>query len=116
MHCPMVLGKVLRPNLDIPSFQFPIVFILLFQTMAKGEHNAGLDQSTPSVSGYVSHMSPKKTNNKFFKFVLQTSPETCESAICFDESKKCKVKEYYDSGSPVKFLNIKRNTGKKKTY
>ena len=56
--------------------------------------------------GYVTAYSPHLSNNYYFYFDLQTSPTKSIKSICFDNSKSPKIRQFYDSGSPVKIRNI----------
>ena len=66
-----------------------------------------IEPQDPSTGiGYVTAYSPPLPNNNYFYFDLQTSPTKFIKSICFDNSKSPKIKQFYDSGSPVKVRNI----------
>ena len=66
-----------------------------------------IEPQDPSTGvGYVTAYSPPLPNNNYFYFDLQTSPTKSIKSICFDNSKSPKIKQFYDSGSPVKIRNI----------
>ena len=62
--------------------------------------------------GYVQQMivSPKKgVSGKNFRFLIQTGEKEVKKAICYDMSKKPKVCESVNKGSPVKIQNLTVN-------
>ena len=66
-----------------------------------------IEPQDPSTGvGYVTAYSLPLPNNNYFYFDLQTSPTKSIKSICFDNSKSPKIKQFYDSGSPVKIRNI----------
>ena len=66
-----------------------------------------IEPQDPSTGiGYVTAYSLPLPNNNYFYFDLQTSPTKSIKSICFDNSKSPKIKQVYDSGSPVKIRNI----------
>ena len=66
-----------------------------------------IEPQEPSTGiGYVTAYSPPLPNNNYFYFDLQTSPTKSTKTICFDNSKSHKIKQFYDSESPVKIRNI----------
>ena len=85
--------------------------------MPKRPHEPSSEQSSSAVIptsqnailGYIKEMVPKDPKNDFFKFIMQTSPETAESTICFDPSKRRRIKEFHESRSPVQFINFQLN-------
>ena len=66
-----------------------------------------IEPQDPSTGvGYVTAYSPPLPNNNYFYFDLQTSPTKSIKSICFDNSRSPKIKQFCDSGSPVKIRNI----------
>ena len=66
-----------------------------------------IEPQDPSTGvGYIIAYSPPLPNNNYFYFDLQTSPTKSIKSICFENSKSPKIKQFYDSGSPVKIRNI----------
>ena len=64
-----------------------------------------IEPQDPSTGiGYVTAYSLPLPNSNYFYFDLQTSPTKSITSICFDKSPK--IKQFYDSGSPVKIRNI----------
>lgn len=63
-------------------------------------------ESSNVVAGYITDHTPPKQNGKHFYFDLQTDALTCVKSICFDNTKSPKIKQFLESGSPVKIKNI----------
>ena len=82
------------------------MFVSLIYTVKRSFKDSIEPQDPSTGVGYVTAYSPPLPNNNYFYFDLQTSPTKSIKSICFDNSKSPKIKQFYDSGSPVKIRNI----------